>query len=109
MIKVAQAWSNLVVCTGGKADPCTFNKLTELARNLMNDLIELSVIAAVIGFIYIGVTMLTSSGKPDALSKAKKTAWSLLVGFFFVLAAWVIVYTITHALLSNPDSYTLLK
>jgi hypothetical protein len=101
-MKIAHAWETLIVCDGTKADPCTFNKLIELAQNIITDLVILATLAATAGFIIVGFRLLFSGGNPGALSEAKEMFRKILLGFLWILVAWVVVYTITSALL-NPE------
>lgn len=103
----AQAFStDLIVCDGVTV-PCTFDKLVQLGRNFVNLLIVYSVPIAVISFIYAGFLLLTSQGNPGAISKARGIFTDTVIGFMIVLAAWLIVFTITSALLKTP--FTLLE
>lgn len=109
MILVAHAWEDLIVCTGLADKPCNWNSLVLLTKNLMTNLILISTILVTIGFIYIGFTFLTSGGNEGARTKAKDMFKKLVFGFIFVLAAWLIVYTISNVLLDNPGAYSIIK
>ena len=90
------------------AHPCGFNDLIALAVAVINNLVVISVILATIAFLWIGFTLVTSGGDTGAREKAKNAAVSVLKGFIFVLAAWLIVYTITNVLLKPNEGYSLL-
>lgn len=84
---------------------CNFGHLVELASNIINFLIMLSIPLTVLAFAYAGLLMLTAGGNEGQISKAKGIFWTVLKGFLFILSAWLIVYTITTALL-DPDDFT---
>jgi len=91
---------NLIVCDG-VTTPCTFAKLIELARNLINALVILSTFLATAAFAYAGLLLLTSGGSEGQRDKAKDVFKKVLKGYLWILGAWLLVYTITSALL-NP-------
>jgi len=92
---------NLIVCDGTASDPCTFAKLIELAKNLINALVILSTFLATAAFAYAGLLLLTSGGSEGQRDKAKDVFKKVLKGYLWILGAWLLVYTITSALL-NP-------
>lgn len=97
---------NLIVCQGTKTDPCTFGHLVLLVQNLINMLIFFSTFLATAAFAYAGITLLASGGKESAKTKAKEIFRKVLIGYLWILGAWLLVYTITSVLL-NPG-YSLL-
>lgn len=92
----------MIVCDGalGTSDPCGFDDLIELANVVINNLTVIAILGASIAFIWVGFQLLTSQGDAGAMKKAKDAGVNVLKGLFFVLAAWVIVKTITSVLLS---------
>ena len=97
---------NLIVCDGTAADPCTFSDLITLVKNLINALVILSTFFATAAFAYAGFLLLTSGGNESAKTKAKEVFRKVLIGYLWILAAWLIVYTITSVLLN--EGYSLL-
>jgi len=98
-------WKPLIVCDG-IVKKCDFASLIELVKVLIYDLVLLSTLLAVIVFAYAGLKLLTANGNEGEVKKAitmlQKVAW----GYVWILAAWLIVYTITSVLLK--DGYSLL-
>lgn len=94
---------NLIVCDGPN---CTFADLITLVQNLINFLIIISTFLATAAFAYAGILLLTSGGNESALKKAKDIFWKVLIGYLWILGAWLLVYTITSVLLK--DGYSLL-
>ncbi len=108
-------WEPLIVCSGvpgeigegGKSLPvCSFESLITLLNVLIHDLVVLSTLLAGCVFAYAGFILLTSGGDTGALKRAKDIFIKVLKGYLWILAAWVIVYTITNTLLG--PGYTLL-
>lgn len=87
---------------------CGFSDLIVLAQNLITDLIIISTFLAVAAFAYAGVLLLTSGGKEGARDKAKDIFVKVLIGYLWILGAWLLVYTITSVLLKPGLGYSLL-
>lgn len=95
-------WQDLVggnICNG---TDCDYAALIRLANAVINNLTVIAVLAATMAFIWVGFQLLKSQGDPGAMKNAKTVGGNVVTGLFFVLAAWVIVKTITSVLLS-PD------
>jgi len=86
---------------GRVVDDCDFNDLMNLVKNILDFLIILSIPMATVAFAYAGYLMLTSVGNSGKISQAKGIFWKVLLGFVFVLSAWLIVRFITSALLNE--------
>lgn len=99
----AQEPASIVPTTcGGKNQPeCGFEHLMLLAKNIMNFLITVSIPLAAIAFAYAGYLMLTAAGSESQISHAREIFTKVLIGFVFVLGAWLIVWTITTTLLCD--------
>jgi hypothetical protein len=108
MMDLAQAGTEiskkLIVCNG---PDCNFEDLIRLVTGVMDVLIMISFVAATIAFIWIGFTLLTSQGDSGAMKKAKDVGMKVVLGLVFVLAGWLIVYTISSVLLNK--GFTLLE
>lgn len=103
------AWKPLIVCDPGVVGhDCDFTSLMQLLHNLVTDLVLLSTLLAVAVFCWAGIILLTSGGNPSKWEKAKNMLWKVVLGYVWILAAWLIVYTITSALL-NPGYSVLMK
>ena len=89
----------LIVCGTEALGDCTFNSLIVLAQNLITDLIVISTFLATIAFAYAGFILLTSGGNESAKTKAKEIFRKVLIGYLWILGAWLLVYTITSVLL----------
>lgn len=95
-------WKPLIVCgekVGEYTAPCEFKHLVELTQNLITNLIFLSTLLATAVFVYIGIILLTSGGNETAMTRAKGMAKKVVIGYLWILCAWLLIYTITSALL----------
>ncbi len=101
-------WQPLIVCSNPPDFPkeCDFDALMLLANHLITDLIILSTLFATAAFVYIGIKLLTAGGDKGAMESAKKSFKAVVTGFVVILVAWLLVYTITNALLD--PGYSLL-
>src|SRR3990167_7572432 len=97
-------WETLIVCDGTTADPCTFGDLVKLAQNLINALIVISTFLATAAFAYAGFILLTSGGNESAKTRAKEIFRKVLIGYLWILGAWLLIYTITSVLLRSGYS-----
>jgi fumarate reductase subunit D len=80
---------------------CGYNDLLTLVNNVINWIIMISVPIAAGVFAWAGIKYMTT-GVADQKSEAKAMLWKVFWGFVAILSAWIIVTTITGALLS-PD------
>lgn len=104
-------WKPLLICNNPPSFPveCGFNQLVELAQNIITNLILFSTLLAVFAFIYAGFLLITSQGNPSKKEDAKKVLMSVLKGYLWILAAWLLVYTITSAVLKTEFNFILGK
>lgn len=93
----------LIVCDG---PDCGFSHLITLAQNLITDMIIISTFLATAAFAYAGFLLLTSGGSQAIKDKAKSVFTKVLIGYLWILGAWLLVYTITSVLLK--PSYSIL-
>ena len=101
-------WKDLVICNSPPKypDPCGFSHLILLVQNLITDLIVISTFLATAAFAYAGFLLLTSGGSESGKTKAKDVFRKVLIGYLWILGAWVIVYTISRALLNTGFYFT---
>src|SRR3989344_8175144 len=97
---------DLIVCGG--AD-CNFNDLVTLAQTLITDLIIISTFLAAIAFAYAGFILLASGGNESKKTEAKEIFKKVLIGYLWILGAWLLVYTITDVLLNKDENYSILS
>jgi hypothetical protein len=105
-------WKPLIVCGQTGADgmvtnACQFGHLIELARNVITDLVLVSTLIVLFMAIFVGFKLLTSQGNPSALKYAKDVAMKIVIGYLWIIVAWLLVYTIANALLDKKYLFLL--
>lgn len=93
-----------IVC--GVEVACEYPHLIELARNIIHNLVVFSTFIAVAVFAYVGFLLLTSGGSEDKKNQAKHAFKMVVIGYLWILTAWLLIYTITDVLLK--DGYSIL-
>jgi hypothetical protein len=86
---------------------CDFNAFIVLIKNGIVDLVLVSTLIVVFMLVYVGFKLITSQGNTSAYTDAKKIFGKVVWGYIWVLAAWLIVYTITNALLFSNFNFLL--
>lgn len=86
---------------------CTFADFVQLIKNGITDLVLFSTLIAVAVFVYAGFILLTSGGNVSKYEQAKGMLWKVVIGYLWILAAWLIVYTITSALIKADFNFLL--
>ena len=89
-------WQDLIVCNG---PDCGFSHVILLIKALINNLIVFSTFLATAAFAYAGFVLLSSGGSEAKKDQAKKIFKKVMIGYLWILGAWLLVYTITSALL----------
>ncbi len=93
--------SGLTTCAGTKNDPCQFNDLIDLIRDIVSFLMfKVALPLSALLFSWAGVLMLTAGGSEEQIKKAKDIFFFVFIGILITLAAWLIVDTITGSLLT---------
>ena len=88
---------------GNLKNPCDWKDLVATAQNLVNWLVYISVFVAAAMFTYAGYLYVTSMGSEEQLKKAHEVFRNVLIGFLLVLAAWLVVYTISITVLKDTN------
>jgi hypothetical protein len=93
--------AGLVPCGGTSEAPCQACDVTKLINSVVAWLmVVLSIVAALL-IMVAGFKLVTGGGNPGALTAAKETFTNILIGFFILLAGWLLIDTLMKALLSN--------
>lgn len=83
----------------GTNQECGYDKLIELVNNIITWIIWIAVPISAGVFAWAGLIMMLNADNPgkrkDSIDMMKKVFWGLV----FILAAWIIVTTITNALI----------
>ena len=94
---------------GESGTRCDFNAFITLIKHGIHDMGLISTLVVVALLCYVGFEFLTSRGNVSAWINAKKRLGKVIFGYIWVLAAWLIVYTITSALLDPKTTIEILK
>ncbi|MEK7662371.1 MAG: hypothetical protein AAB355_02680 [Patescibacteria group bacterium] len=95
--------AGLVPCggvdTNGAPEPaCNFDQLVIMAQRIIRFLILIGGSLGAVAFAYAGWLYLTSGGNPGKVTSAKDIFIKVVLGFIFMLAAWLIVSLIVNTL-----------
>lgn len=114
---IIPGWQDLVVCGVSKGaevsntayyEPCNFWHLIQVAKNAITDITLLATLVVVpAAFMYIGFKLLTSRGNPRAMEESKAIFSKVVIGFLWILGAWLLVYTIASAILDEKYLFLL--
>ena len=94
----------LVPCEGINdkgVEDCDFNALMTLINRVISFILYVSIPLAAISFSYAGYLYISAAGDTGKIEDAHKIFKSVLIGFIFIISAWLIVYTITNSLLGS--------
>ncbi len=83
------------------SNPCGFNDLIQLIQNLISFMLWAAAPVSTLLFAYAGFLYMTAGGKGEQVSRAHKIFLNVVVGVIIMLTAWLMVYVITEALLSD--------
>ena len=101
----AQTGTGLVYeCTGGlppgqsRPGECTFQDLVTAVNRVINQVTAMAVAFSVVVIAFAGFRYMKSGDNPSERTKANEMMRKVVLGIFFMLAAWLIVNLITTAL-----------
>lgn len=97
------AQEGLVPC-GTNGNMCDICDVITLVDTVAEFIVMLSLVLATAGFVFAGFLYVTAAGNQSQLDKGKNVFKMVFMGIMFVLAAWLIVATISRALAGN-ESY----
>lgn len=84
----------LVPCDGGKADPCTIQKLFEMLQTIMQWMLLYGGIIAALFIAVGGIMMLLARGNEQKVTQAKLWITNAVIGILLVFCAWLIINTV---------------
>lgn len=108
-------WEPLIICgvTPGPGEnaaythECGYADIFILIKHIITDLVLISTLLVVVSLVWAGFKLLTAGGNPGALKDAIGMLGKIVTGYIVILAAWLIVYTLSSTLL-KPEFYDLL-
>lgn len=80
---------------------CKFEDLITLVKRILGFIVFVSIPLAAIAFAYSGFLILTAGPNASQAQQGKKIFTNVAIGFVIILAAWLIVYTVTTALIDT--------
>lgn len=86
--------------SGGVYGNCTFDDVIRATQNIINQIIPLVLGFTVVVIAYAGFKYMISGDNPGERASANKMLRSVVIGIFFMMAAWLIVTLIARALLT---------
>lgn len=94
--------SGPIVPCGEEGNPCTLCHIFELARNVIQFLLEFVLVIAPVFILIGGIMILASAGTPDRVALGKRIITSAVIGVVIALGAWAILGTLFNALIGGP-------
>ncbi|MEX0924836.1 MAG: pilin [Candidatus Paceibacterota bacterium] len=80
---------------------CDFSDIMTLIQNIITWIILFTIPVAALMFSYAGFLLISAQGDEGKIRQGKQIFGYVLTGFVFVLAAWLIVYTVASVLLDD--------
>jgi len=99
----------IVACSGvkikgdDKSAECNFDLLVQTAKNLIEELLFLSVFVAAIAFTFAGFKYMSAGGDTAKMAEGKEIFKNVAIGLAIAFAAWLIVNGILRGLKVDPD------
>lgn len=99
LVSVASAQNSTLIPCGNNVDafgkvtdPCTFQHIITLARNVIDFLMfRIAAPLSALLFAYAGFLMFTNNGNEGKVSQARGIFWNVLIGLIIALAAYTLV------------------
>ncbi len=82
-------------------NPCGFSDIIAMAKRLITGWIVAGVTFATMGFAYAGYLYITAMGSAEKISHAHSIFTKTILGFVFMLSAWLIAYTMQNIFLTD--------
>lgn len=103
LIVSAQAFDPSKGLVGGVCEngTCSFNDIMSLINSIVRFVFFISVPIAALLFAYAGFLFMTAGPNASQADKAKSIFTSVAVGFTIILSAYLIVYTVTNAIIED--------
>ena len=87
--------------SGTVSNPCEWKHFIIGISNVTNYFIILGAAISALAFGYAGFLMMTASGEMGKIEEAKAIFGKVLIGFLFMLSAWLIVHAINAGFLAS--------
>lgn len=91
----SNVYAALVQCGNSVDNPCTYNDLIVLAKNIMNfALYDIALPLSVLLIVWGGIVILSSNGDESKIKKGRAIITSTMIGIGITFGAWLIVHTV---------------
>lgn len=80
---------------------CGYGDLIEAVKRVIDWVIVFTLGFSVVVIAYAGFNYMISGDNPGKRAEANKMLWKVVVGIFFVLAAWLIVNLVANVLVTQ--------
>lgn len=88
-----------------KLDPnsveCDYNQLIKTFQRLINFVLWIITPIVVGMMVYTGFKYMTAGGDANLIADAKRMFTPIIIGIFFIMAGWLLVYTVLDKLLDT--------
>ena len=92
----------LVNCGNAGQAMCTFNDIFLTIKNVGRIFaFQIAPIALFLGLMYVGYIYLTHGTNSGQLKEAKEKLYKIIIGYFLVLGAWVLINTLVGYLVTD--------
>ncbi len=88
----------LVPCGGQGQSACTLCDFFKMAKNIINFLVQISVVLAVLFIVWGGFVIMMAGGSPERFSQGRKTITIAVVGVAIALGGWLIIGTLFNVI-----------
>lgn len=111
-ISLAKEWTDnffpIIQC--GVERPCDFNDAVDTVARVVNWFISIAASIGAATLAYAGIQILMSPGNASKITEARTMITKTLFGLFWLLAAWVVVYTLVNTFVDDKiDALKFLK
>ena len=90
-------------CQGADPSQCGFTALLQLAKNIINFIIFISIPVAAGLFTWAGYLYVSAAGNPGQVTKAHGIFQKVAIGLIIILSAWLVVQLLVTTFF-NPES-----
>ncbi|TSC58840.1 MAG: hypothetical protein Greene041679_42 [Parcubacteria group bacterium Greene0416_79] len=82
-------------------NPCHFNDVVLITINILRGWLMVGATIATMGFAYAGYLYITAMGSEEKISHAHSIFYKVILGFVFMLGAWLVAYTFERTFLTD--------
>lgn len=87
-------------------NPCDFDDFIKITHNILMGWIMVGATIATMGFAYAGYLYITAMGSEEKIGHAHSIFYKTVLGFAFMLGAWLVAYTFERTFLCSTADVT---